>query len=198
VVHFSGALSSRVFRNAGRFGITALSMHPVMTFAGTAPVNSFAGVYFALEGGPKALALGRRLVKELGGKSFVIAADDKPLFHAACVFVSNLADATIDAGVEICQRFGLKPGIALKVLAPLISRTMKNIATQGTAQALTGPVERGDVLTVRRHLSALRQRSPEFLSLYAELSRHAVALAARKGSLSPSAIRALRSAINNR
>jgi predicted short-subunit dehydrogenase-like oxidoreductase (DUF2520 family) len=195
VVHFSGALGSRVFRNAGQLGITALSIHPVMTFTGEAPVNSFAGVYFALEGGPKALALGRRLVKELRGKSFVIAADDKPLFHASCVFVSNLLDVTLDAGIETCQRLGLKPRIAFKVLEPLICQTLENIATQGTAQALTGPVERGDVLTVRRHLAALRQRSPEFLSLYAELSRRAVALATRKGSLSRSALRALRSAL---
>lgn len=195
VVHFSGALSSRVFRNAAQLGVTALSMHPVMTFTREAPVSSFAGVYFALEGSPKALALGRRLAKELHGKSFVIGADDKPLFHSACVFVSNLLDVTLDAGIEICRRFGLEPRTAFKVLEPLISRTLENIAAQGTVQALTGPVERGDALTVRRHLASLRQRSPELLPLYAELSRRALALAAGRGSLSRSALRALRSAL---
>lgn len=195
VVHFSGALSSRVFRNAERFGIAALSMHPVMTFTREAPVSSFADVHFALEGGPKALALGRRLVRELGGKSFIIAADDKPVFHVSCVFVSNLLDVTIDAGVETCRLVGLEPGTAFRVLEPLITRTLKNIAAQGTVQALTGPVERGDALTVRRHLSALRRHSPELLSLYAELSRRALVLAARKGSLSRSALRAVRSAL---
>jgi predicted short-subunit dehydrogenase-like oxidoreductase (DUF2520 family) len=173
-------------------------MHPVMTFTQETPVRSFAGVYFALEGGPKALALGRRLAKELHGKSFAIAADDKPLFHAACVFVSNLLAVTVNAGLEICGRFGLEPGSAFRVLEPLIRRTLENIATQGSVQALTGPVERGDAPTVLRHLTSLRQRSPEFLSLYRELSRRALALAARKGSLSPPALRALRSALHER
>lgn len=166
-----------------------------MTFTGEAPVGSFAGVYFALEGNPKALALGRRLARELGGKSFVIAARDKPLFHAACVFVSNFLDVTVDAGIEACRRIGLRPRMAFRILDPLIRRTLGNIAARGTAQALTGPVERGDALTVRRHMTALRQRSPEFLSLYTELSRRALVLATGKGSLNRTELRALRSAL---
>jgi predicted short-subunit dehydrogenase-like oxidoreductase (DUF2520 family) len=196
VVHFSGALTSRVFGNASRRRVTALSMHPVMTFAGREPVDSFKGVYFTLEGSPKAAALGRKLVKSLGGRALLIRAADKPLFHAACVFVSNLLDVTIDAGIELCLKLGIRPRTAFDVLEPLIMQTLSNIRDLGTAQALTGPIERGDVATIRRHVAALRRRSPEILPLYAALSNGALRLAHRKGSVSPAALRALKSSVS--
>ena len=196
VVHFSGALTSRVFGNASQRRVAALSMHPVMTFAGRKPVNSFNGVYFTLEGKPKAVALGRQLVKSLGGRALLIRAADKPLFHAACVFVSNLLDVAIDAGVESCLRLGIKPRNAFDVLEPLIRQTLSNIHDLGTAQALTGPIERGDIATIRRHVAALRRRSPELLPLYAALSQGALRLARRKDSVSPAELRALRTAVS--
>ena len=195
VVHLSGALTSRVFRHAARRRILALALHPVMTFTDRKMLDSFAGTYFTLEGSPKAIALGRRFVGALGGRAVVLSARDKPLFHAACVMVSNLLDALVDAGLETCGRAGMKPRKAFRALEPLISQTLDNIRESGTAAALTGPIERSDWTTVQRHVAALRQSSPELVPLYVELSRRALALARRKGSLSRSTFRALQSAI---
>jgi predicted short-subunit dehydrogenase-like oxidoreductase (DUF2520 family) len=40
----------------------------------------------------------------------------------------------------------------LRVLAPLVRTTTANLLTLGPERALTGPVARGDVSTVRAHL----------------------------------------------
>jgi predicted short-subunit dehydrogenase-like oxidoreductase (DUF2520 family) len=198
IVHFSGALSSRVFSNAEPRRITALALHPVMTFSGQRRIDSFAGTYFTLEGNPEAIALGHRLVRALGGKAIVLRARGKPLFHAACVMVSNLIVALIDAGLETCASAGIKPRQSARVLEPLINRTLGNIRRSGTGPALTGPVVRGDVATVRCHIAALRRSNPELVPLYLELSRRALSLARRKGGLSPSSVANLRSALGNR
>lgn len=179
VVHFSGALSSRVLETR-RAAHGSLAMHPVMTFPGFESGPSLKGCWFALEGNRQGIATGQRLVKALGGKAFVIRARDRPLFHAACVLASNLLDVTIDAALELCAELGLKASAAFRILRPLIDQTVRNIAERGTLQALSGPVERGDVETVRRHLAALRRRSPKLVRLYRVLSAQAQVMAAKK------------------
>jgi len=138
------------------------------------------GTYFSLEGNRKGLDVGKRLVRDLGGRAFVVRAEDKPLFHAACVFVSNFLDALVDAGIELCKEVGIERAMAYRVLEPLIQQTLKNIAKQDTAQALSGPIERGDVDTVRKHLAAITRRRPELVQLYEALAGQTLALAARK------------------
>ena len=208
VLHFSGALSTAVFgvrrdptspgnqgcpvrRGIGDAGWGVLAMHPVMTFPAPRVTLTPAlspqrgggipkGTSFSLEGNRKGLVVGRRLVRDLGGKAFVIRAEDKPLFHAACVFVSNFLDALIDAGIELCAEVGLEPKTAYRVLEPLIQQTLRNIAESGTAQALSGPIERGDIETVRKHLAALSKRRPELVQLYEALAAQTLTLAVRK------------------
>ena len=138
------------------------------------------GTFFSLEGNRRGLAVGRRLVRDLGGKAFVLRAKDKPLFHAACVFVSNFLDTLIDAGIELCVDAGIPRRNAYRIFEPLIQQTLTNIARQGTIQALTGPIERGDVETVRKHLAALSKRRPDLVQLYEALAARTLTLAARK------------------
>lgn len=204
VVHFSGALSSRLlgeqqYKVQSRGPIGRLAMHPVLSFPtfsarqlrmGTS-LGGVSRCWFSLEGNQLGLAVGRQLVRALGGKAVVIRARDKPLFHAACVFVSNFLDVIVDSGLEACATIGLRPKTAYRVLEPLILETLGNIARVGSVKALSGPVERGDTETVRQHLAALASRQPALAGLYRDLSRQALAIALRKGSISKTRARAL-------
>ncbi|MCU0562228.1 MAG: DUF2520 domain-containing protein, partial [Desulfobacterales bacterium] len=61
--------------------------------------------------------------------------------------------------------------------------TLANIETAGFPKCLTGPIARGDVATVRRHLAALERSAPELLPLYRELGAFTVPIGRDKGSL---------------
>jgi predicted short-subunit dehydrogenase-like oxidoreductase (DUF2520 family) len=186
LVHFSGAHTSQIIQNPKpkiqNHGV--LAMHPVMTFAECGMRSAECGIpegtFFSLEGNAKGLRVGKRLVRDLGGKVLVLRTEDKPLFHAACVFVSNFLDVLIDAGIEMCGEVGLEPKIAYRVLEPLIRQTLRNIAESGTTQALSGPIERGDIETVRKHLAALTKRRPELVQLYEALAAQTQKVAAKK------------------
>ena len=52
------------------------------------------------------------------------------------------------------------------MLAPLLRTTLANLLERGPAQALTGPVARGDVGTVRAHLRLLDGQAPRLAAAY--------------------------------
>src|SRR5262249_39796419 len=88
-LHSRRALSSSVLHVLARRGAKTASVHPFMTFVpGVTP--SLAGVGFAVEGGRKAVSAAKRIVSDLGGRAFPIAAKDKALYHAWGVFASPL------------------------------------------------------------------------------------------------------------
>jgi predicted short-subunit dehydrogenase-like oxidoreductase (DUF2520 family) len=99
--------------------------------------------------------------------------------------VSNFFVALVDFGLRYYQALGADRKEALKAVLPLIKGTLANIESAGIPDALTGPIMRGDIETVRGHLEAMTARAPELLSLYRELGRHTVAVAQEKNSITP-------------
>ena len=97
--------------------------------------------------------------------------------------VSNYFVALVDYGLQFYQALGADKQETLKALLPLIKGTLQNIETLGTTEALTGPIARGDVETIRGHIEAMQKKTPELLGLYKELARHTVSVARDKGSI---------------
>jgi predicted short-subunit dehydrogenase-like oxidoreductase (DUF2520 family) len=113
------------------------------------------------------------------------------LYHAAASMASNHVVALLAAASEALAGAGLRPDDTLPALLPLVSGTLENLtraaATSGAgapAAALTGPIARGDVHTVERHLQALAARAPALLELYKTLGRKTLAVARAKGEAS--------------
>jgi predicted short-subunit dehydrogenase-like oxidoreductase (DUF2520 family) len=96
-----------------------------------------------------------------------------------------------DAGCGLLEQTGLGEG-ALAALLPLLRGTVANLARVGLPGALTGPISRGDVATLRAHLDALRERAPDLLPLYCTAGLQTIALARRKGTLAEAQARAMR------
>lgn len=153
LLHSSGALSSEVLFKASQRGISVGSMHPLVSVSD--PVKGagyFANAYFCVEG--PAAAEASELVRALGGKPFTIGTEYKPLYHAAAVLASGHITALYSAAVGTLSRCGVPAERGEKILMPLLSSAVGNIAQQGVAQALTGPFARSDIDAVRRHLKA--------------------------------------------
>ncbi len=111
-----------------------------------------------------------------------------------CVFASNFVSALFDGAEEIAGELGISRRRAGLMLAPLARTVLDNIAEQGAGLSLTGPVERGDALTVAAHLRALEKRAPKFAPMYRVMSDRLVEMARRKG-LDKAAVTRLKAAL---
>jgi len=171
-LHTSGAMTSDVLALLREKGAAVGSVHPMMSFVRGAS-TPLEGVSFALEGDRKALQMARAIVRDLGGRSFVLQKAAKPVYHAFGAFASPLLVATLAAGERAGRKAGLTEAQARGAMRPIVEQTLKNYLEQGTAGAFSGPLVRGDVETVRKHLEALRPL-PEVRAAYIALVRCAL------------------------
>jgi|ERR1700722_1267260 len=171
-LHSSGALTSDELDGLRRRGASVGSVHPLMTFVrGSRP--SLAGVSFAIEGDPAALRVARRIVHDVGGRSFSIRRKDKPAYHAWGTFASPLFDALLATTEQIASAAGVRQSEARHRIIPILQQTLLNYAALGAAGAFSGPIVRGDVDTVKRHLRALRN-VPQAQEVYSALAKAAL------------------------
>lgn len=184
LIHCSGVLPADVMSAARKSGARLLSLHPLQTFASReSAIENFSGTYFGVEGDKEAIPLGFSLAKELGGTPFIIPSESKPLYHTAACMASNYLVALISSAIEIMGKAGIERDTALRALFPLILGTLKNIRLHGPVRALTGPVSRGDVQSVKIHINDLLDKVPEFLPLYRLLGSFTLELAMEKGTI---------------
>jgi predicted short-subunit dehydrogenase-like oxidoreductase (DUF2520 family) len=182
VVHCSGALGPEVFARAREQGLGTLALHPVQSFSShSQAIRSLPGTFFGADGSASGLRFGRQLVRQLHGGWVTVRGPDRPVYHAMCVFASNFVNALLDGAEEIAGELGMPRRRAGLMLAPLTQAVLENIAEQGAGPSLTGPVERGDALTVATHLRALAKRAPRLVPMYRVMSSRLVEMARRKG-----------------
>ena len=173
-LHTSGALSSEVLAPLRDRGWHIGSIHPLMSVSAVHDA-SLRGAYWSVEGDRSAVRLGKEIVKDLGGKSFSIRTEDKPLYHAAAVMVSGNVVALFDVALEMLGECGLDRKTARAVLLPLIASTVRSLQTKTPEESLTGTFSRGDVETVKRHLAVMR--NSEIKNLYRKLGERSLRLA---------------------
>ena len=175
-LHTSGALSSEALAPLRENGWNTGSIHPLMSVS-AAHDASLEGAYWSVEGDRSAVRLGKEIVRDLGGKSFSIRTEDKPLYHAAAVMVSGNVVALFDVALEMLGECGLDRKTARAVLLPLIASTVRSLQTKSPEESLTGTFSRGDVETVKRHLAALKNKElAEALDLYRLLGQRSLKL----------------------
>jgi predicted short-subunit dehydrogenase-like oxidoreductase (DUF2520 family) len=170
--HSSGALASHELRALQQRGAEVASVHPFMTFV-RASRPSLEGVPFALEGDARAVRAARRIVKDLGGEAYSIRAQDKAAYHAWGTFASPLFVALLTASEHVASHIGVRPQAARKRMLPILKQTLKNYEAFGAAGAFSGPIPRGDVATIERHLRVL-QKIPGAREIYVALVRSAL------------------------
>jgi len=179
-LHTSGALSSEVLSPLRAKGASTGSVHPLISVSD--PQVSIKGAFWSVEGDPSAVRVAKKLVRDLGGESFSIKSADKPLYHAAAVMTSGHVTALFDVALEMLVDCGLTRETARRILQPLLASTVHNLETRDPAQALTGTFSRGDVETVKRHLTALKQHKlADALELYCRLGKRSLKVT-RKGT----------------
>jgi predicted short-subunit dehydrogenase-like oxidoreductase (DUF2520 family) len=168
VGHCSGATGLDVLA-----GHEAFVMHPLMTV--TARGARFTGAGAAVAGStPRAVTFAHALARALELEPIALGEADRPAYHAAASIASNFL-VTLEA---MAERVAATAGVARAQLVPLVRATVENWADLGPAQALTGPVARGDEATVERQRAAIAERTPELLGLFDALAEATRELAA--------------------
>jgi predicted short-subunit dehydrogenase-like oxidoreductase (DUF2520 family) len=175
--HMSGVMGTDPLAPLVQCGYEVGTLHPLQSLAD--PVlgsEQLGGVYFAISGEPNAQLAARRILNHLGGVAITIPVSRRPLYHAAAVFASNYLAGLIGTAGRLMKEAGVPEDEALQAILPLARGSLENLARLGPAQALTGPVSRGDAETVRLHLRSLQPRERE---LYAALGLEILNLAAQ-------------------
>ena len=203
VTHCSGALPSTLLNSAKHRGAHIASTHPLNTFPTLAAAvkllsrNDHNTTVYA-EGESSALKRLEPLWQLIGFEQKEIATQAKTLYHAACATACNYMTATIDLSLDIATAAGMKRNEFAESLAPLLQATLNNIKETGTLNSLSGPVARGDALTIKSHLEALDsiEQGEEAVQLYRLLARHALKMAEQK-DLTKDQITELNNALKN-
>ena len=191
VFHTSGLVPSRVLEPLARAGAHTASFHPAQTFARKeADPRLFRDIFFDIEGDPAAVRKALGIARRLGGSVVLLSEKEKPLYHAACVICSAGGTAVFDAASRLLTGTGLESSLTSRILMPLAERSLRNVKELGARAAFTGPLSRGDVQSVRKHIEALPAKGAA-RKLYAALGLAGLETAG-KDKMTPAAARALK------
>ncbi len=171
-LHSSGALASDELRPLKQRGAAVASAHPMMTFV-AGKTASMSGVAFALEGDAAAVKAARKIAEDLGGHPFQIRKENKVLYHAIGAFCSPLVIALLTLGEKVARQAKVPQAELRRVMQPILQRTIENYVNNGAPASFSGPIRRGDVETIRKHLAALK-RVPQARAAYLALAQAAL------------------------
>ena len=184
VVHCSGAHSVDILESARILGAAVGSFHPLQTFADVSQaIKNLPGSTFALEAEEPLLSTLKELTSLLNGNWVELKPGDKILYHTAAVFACNYLVTLVKLALDLWLDFGVSSKKATTALLPLLKGTIKNIDVIGLPDCLTGPVARGDLGTIERHLSSIKARNPSLLTTYKELGLQTISIALAKGKI---------------
>ncbi|MBV8542092.1 MAG: DUF2520 domain-containing protein [Pseudonocardiales bacterium] len=183
-VHTNGARGVDVLAPAIAAGVLPLALHPAMTFTGRAEdlarlAAACVGVTVADGTG---WSVGEALVLEMGAEPVRVPSRARPLYHAALAHGANHLATLVRDAVDALERAGVVP--AERLLGPLLEAALDNTLRHGD-RALTGPVTRGDIDTLRLHLQALAQAAPELVAPYRAQAARTADRAEAAGLLAP-------------
>jgi len=182
VAHTSGAQGIGVLDPAAARGALALALHPVMTFTGRAEdLDRLEGAAFGVTALDELRPVAETLVVEMGGEPVWVPEGARPLYHAALTVGANHLVTLVNDALGLLSGAGVTE--PARLLAPLLSAALDNVLRLGDG-ALTGPVSRGDVATVRTHLRTLRDEAPAALPSYLAMARRTGERAHASGRIS--------------
>ena len=183
VVHTSGRHGLAVLDAATRIGAHTVAMHPAMTFTGTdVDLGRLPGTVYGVTAREGDRAFVEALVADLAGVPMWVPEEKRTLYHAGLAHGANHLVTLVAQAMELLAAAGAEDPSA--TLRPLLGAALDNALSYGDA-ALTGPIVRGDVNTVRAHLADIAASAPDTLPSYVAMARATADRAVVDGRLLP-------------
>jgi len=193
VVHCSGATERSALSAAATAGASTAAFHPLQIFSDPQRARTtLPGSTVAIECEARDEALLQAVARSLALHPIRLPAGARTRYHAAAGFAASFLLPALHEAVSLWRSFGLDEAAALQALLPLARGTLEAVATRGTAGALSGPISRGDLGVIDRHLQALDALGPTHGSLYRALSLPQLELARQAGRLSAGQLEEIR------
>jgi predicted short-subunit dehydrogenase-like oxidoreductase (DUF2520 family) len=188
VCHASGMLTAEVLEPVKAKGATVFSFHPLQTFPRSFDcadiLPNVRGIYYGVDGSAAGMRAALALARALEGYVLPVPPAKRELYHAACVVASNHLTTLFGVLQEMSRAVDPEVKDFLSVFFPIIMASIGNSRATSPGDALTGPISRGGVETVARHLAALERYAPDVIPFYAAVSVETARLATGTGSLS--------------
>ncbi|MDS1271924.1 DUF2520 domain-containing protein [Lipingzhangella sp. LS1_29] len=183
LAHTSGSHGITVLEPATAAGALPLALHPVQTFTGRMEdLQRLSSCTFGVTAPESLRPIAEALVVEMGAEPVWIEEQARGLYHAALASGANHLVTLVADSAELLRTAGVdEPG---RMLGPLLGAALDNALRLGI-DGLSGPVVRGDADTVARHLTELRQNSPDAVASYVALARRTADRALAAGHLKP-------------
>jgi predicted short-subunit dehydrogenase-like oxidoreductase (DUF2520 family) len=195
VVHTSGSHGLRVLEPATALGARPVALHPAMTFTGTAlDLERLPDCVFGVTAGPDERAWVSDLVSELGASVMWVPEELRGLYHAGLAHGANHLVTLVAQAMELLGSAGADDPAA--ILRPLLQAALDNALAQGDS-ALTGPIVRGDVNTVRAHVAEISRTAPDTLPTYVALARATLDRVVTDGRVLPIRAAAIRRVLDD-
>lgn len=176
-LHASGAYPSDCLAGIKSEGCPVGSMHPLQSFGDPyISAELLEKTFFSIEGSPEALQVIKAILQKTKGNYNEISSGQKPLYHAGACIISNYLVTLLDCGMQLMELAGMDKRTLFQAVSPLIDGTLKNIQENGTVDALTGPVARGDHNTVALHLKAIEAANPGQTEIYRALALQTISM----------------------
>lgn len=184
VFHTSGAKSSGIIKIKGLLNKNKGSFHPIQTFniISNKDAGLLRNIYIGIEGGQNFVKFATGIIQDLNSYRLLINSAKKEIYHLAGVFSSNFIVTFLSILEKISLKAGISKNKALEIYKPIIYKTVENIFNYGTSKSLSGPFERGDIDTIKMHLSKIKKEKV-FKELYLILGKEALDLAISKKSI---------------
>lgn len=182
VLHASGGAEPAALDRLRSAGHPSGTFHPLVALADPARGPALLrGAWIGVDGDDAARACAARLAERLGARVLRIPPGSKPRYHAAAVFAANFPVVLAELSLQLMRAGGVEEEAARGAVSSLMAGALGNLAAATPAEALTGPIVRGDAQTIERHLAALAA-DPATRDCYVHLSRVALSMARERGS----------------
>jgi len=156
-IHFSGVEDITGLKSLAKKGAATGSLHLMQTFP-TKRITSLKGVHAAVEtADERAHKLLMKISKDLQLKPFKLNSKDKVFYHLAGVIGSNFLAGNLYNSEELLSLCGIDKKDSFEKLKSTIFTTLENTRKFGAANALSGPIDRGDFKTITKHITALKK-----------------------------------------
>ena len=183
-VHCSGVTEVSALAGASRDGALVGGFHPMQTFGDpAAALASLPGSTITLEAPEPLMAALEALTQRLGCRVNRLPPGMRARYHAAAGYTSQFINALFGEATAIWRSWGATDEDALKALMPMAQGTLASIAAAGIAGGMPGPVSRGDVSSVEKHVAALSQLGEGTIDFYRQLCASTVPLALAHGAI---------------
>ena len=178
ICHLSGAATSEVFTGIRDRGGYGYSVHPFLAISDKyTSYKDIGDALFTIEGAQERIGDIRSLLESCGNFVQEIDASQKGRYHMAASIASNFMVTLYDVAQKELLKCGFTEDNLPHALPALVGKNIESVMAKGPACALTGPIERGDAVTVRKHLDLA---DPKLKQLYVALASRTLALAKEK------------------